>query len=536
VTSTPYQFIKRGSLFIIPVGPSIAEVPYPTQPYTKYPDYSLWVHGKITEPALHLDNARMPGLYQEVRDDLVRYSPVEVTRSAFQRSQHAYVGVIDSRGTPYYFALDSRGLSVREVDRNDDRVWKTFDRLAVEEHMVAVRKRRTDSAAEMVQVDHELREPILVVSKALRSQKAVQHRKEHKPPKPSPKTGVPTTRLHTINRDAQGKTRPSRAFHLPSSKPDKKPKEPKPTSEQKEHAHLARYEARLRGKQAIKDKLRAERQQLKPAKQQKPKASDERLNAWRAKHPGGNVEAMQAHPFAKSNPRLVIRVGDYAAEMRRVGALHAAECGEEDLDPPRPEDFEVEKATLPNGRAKGHKLSDLDQEQLRIGARHEREHTTDKDIARRIAADHLVEDQDYYKKLRCVEKALPKKAKEEKPKKTPNSKATKKQAGAGGKTRYTYPGEKKGGAKKPGAKTTGKPAPLIVEHDDTKNANPDELANQLGVSVRTLQRTAKRLGRDGFTKFMRPHLKRFAAKHRLDPDYWGTLYEKLRASDVKVPA
>ena len=119
---------------------------------------------------------------------------------------------------------------------------------------------------------------------------------------------------------------------------------------------------------------------------------------------------------------------------------------------------------------------------------------------------------------------MPKKSKETPVKKTPSKKASTKKVGAGGKPRYTYPNEKKGGAKAPGAKV-----PLVVaaDHDGTKHADPGELANQLNVSVRTLQYVARKLGRSGFSKFMRSHLKRFAAKHRLDPDYWNTLYDRL---------
>jgi hypothetical protein len=316
-TTTPYSFIKRGNLFIIPVGPSIAEVPYPTQSHIKPREYSLWVNGSIEEPAFQLDHARMPpSLFQEVRNDLVRYSPVEVTRSAFHRSNHAYVGVIDSKGKPYYFALDSRGISVREAKIDDERVWKTFDQLAEQEHMMAVRKRRHDADAEMVGVDRELSEPKLVLTKGI-----------------------------TIHR--------------------------------------------------------------RPLTKKQRKGADD----WRFK------------------------------------------------------------------------------------------------------------------------KALPKKAKETSVKKTPNKTASKKVVGAGGKPRYTYPNEKKPGAK-PGGKQQ---VPLVVaaDHDDSKHADPSELANQLGVSVRTLQHTARRLGRESFAKFMRSHLKRFAAKHRLDPDYWGTLYERLH--DMEPP-
>lgn len=419
--STPYQFVSRGNLFITPVGPSIADAPYPTQPFTKPPDYSLWVHGQILEPGLYLDRARMsPSLYREVRDDLTRYAPVEVTRSAFRRAEHAYVGVIDSRGTPYYFALDSRGVSVREAPT--DAAWKAFDRLADDEHMAAVRQRRVDAAEETRRIDRELSEPVLIITKGLKYGKKVEWKHD-----------VP-------------------------------------------HSSWWRNIPKERGGN---DESEGDAVEQKPKKEPKPKASESKMDAWRVKYPSGRV--------TRQNPKV------------------------------------AKGSKIPNGRAKGKRRSDFDQKQLRVGSQHELEHTSDQDVASRIAMDHLVEDPDYYIKLKKIEKALPKNDKNGDVKMAPTSKASKKQAGAGGKTRYTYPQEKNKPKVNPGPDYV----PLVVVHDDTKHADPSELANQLGVSVRTLQRCARKLGGDEFAKFMRSHLKRFAAKHRLDPDYWGTLYANL---------
>lgn len=306
MSTTPYQFIKRGNLFVIPVGPKIDEVPYPTQPYSynKPQDYSLWVNGKVDEPPFQIDRPRMStDLYQSVRDDVARYAPVPVTRVAFKRSDHAYVGVIDSKGEPYYFALDSHGISVRPADVNDERVWKTFAALYDRELRSYVSARRRESADEMVDVDRELsapmRDPALVVSKGLRSSK-------------------------------------------------------------------------------------------------------------------------------------------------------------------------------------------------------------------RCCAG-------------CIEKALPKKQKEDKVKSKPTGKASKKQAGATGKTRYTYPQEKSGGKK---------PVPEGgADEPEVRHSNPSELANQLGIEVGVLHRTARKLGREGFSQFMQSRVRRFSAKHRLDADWWGTLYEVLRRTE-----
>lgn len=55
-----------------------------------------------------------------------------------------------------------------------------------------------------------------------------------------------------------------------------------------------------------------------------------------------------------------------------------------------------------NGRSKGKSILDFDINQVRIGTRHELEHTKDSKVAQRIAMDHLAEDPDYYRKLRKV--------------------------------------------------------------------------------------------------------------------------------------
>ena len=49
--------------------------------------------------------------------------------------------------------------------------------------------------------------------------------------------------------------------------------------------------------------------------------------------------------------------------------------------------------------------ADFDLAQLAAGTRHEKEHTSDPQVARRIAMDHLAEDGDYYRKLKgCMGK------------------------------------------------------------------------------------------------------------------------------------
>ena len=336
MSSTPYQFISRGNLFITPVGRSINEVPYPRESSTKPREFSLWVHGNVEEPEFQLDKLRMPpSMYQEVRKDLSRYSSVPVSRSAFRRSQHAYVGVIDSNGKPYYFALDSRGFSCREAPINDDRVWKTFDSLAGQEQMMAIQQRRHRADEEMEEVDRELSQPLLVLAKGLRS------------------------------------------------------------DQEKEHAKLFK-------------------------------------------------------PFAKA---------------KRKGAC----------------------SKTPGG-----------------------------------CGCHTCE----------VKKALPKKDKSAAPaKKMPaTSKASKKQMGAGGKTRYTYPNEKKGGAPKLPQPT---PVTAAPPQESKRRIDHVELINQLGISKLTLSKVATKLGRKGFSWYMRSHLKRFAAKHHLGHDYWDAIYGTLVQNSIQ---
>jgi len=58
---------------------------------------------------------------------------------------------------------------------------------------------------------------------------------------------------------------------------------------------------------------------------------------------------------------------------------------------------------IPGGKAAGRKPSDFDREQLRLGTRHEMEHTRDRTKAREIAMDHLAEDPSYYTHLSEME-------------------------------------------------------------------------------------------------------------------------------------
>ena len=57
------------------------------------------------------------------------------------------------------------------------------------------------------------------------------------------------------------------------------------------------------------------------------------------------------------------------------------------------------------GRSNKENISekDVDQKELEMGIEVEKEHTTDKEIAKRIALDHLAEISDYYTRLKKME-------------------------------------------------------------------------------------------------------------------------------------
>lgn len=542
MTTVPNQIARRGQLFIIPVGPAIAEVPYPIQSFTKPKDHSLWVHGKIEEPEFQLDRAIMPpSVYREVRDDLNKFSPVPVSRSAIRKSNHAYVGVIDSNGTPYYFALDSRGISVREVA--GDEVWKTFDALIDAERTEALHRRRVEATEEMKAVDRELRDPKLVImTKGIGG--FIRLLRPNREPK-QPKVKQPRA------------PRAPRAPKEPKVKQAKPPKEIKfRTSESgKQHRATAPHGS-YKIKQTKGQHHLIYQPHLDHAAKEGAAGTRQHLGAFDSPH--GAATAAAAHHAEQVKKSMdVIKAHHphvrWVAHQLRNGKMVNHESGTHAYRVHRPETGTTHYVVISHRGVKSHhdtpeeaavaahvhtKVSkarkrlpgghvrdpdDFDAKQLRIGAKHEHEHTSDDDIASEIAMDHLSEDPDYYTKLKQVEKALPKKSKDKPVKKTPSSKASKKQTGKTGKPRYTYPQEKGG------AKTAQQPL-IPIQHDDSKHANPSEFANQLGVSVRTLQRAAKHLGRDGFTKFMRSRLKRFSVKHRIDPDYWGTLYEKLNVN------
>ena len=65
----------------------------------------------------------------------------------------------------------------------------------------------------------------------------------------------------------------------------------------------------------------------------------------------------------------------------------------------------IKAERIPGGLADGRPDSDFDPEQLAAGIRVEMEHTSDRRVAKEIAKDHLTEDNNYYKKLKLIEKS-----------------------------------------------------------------------------------------------------------------------------------
>lgn len=66
-------------------------------------------------------------------------------------------------------------------------------------------------------------------------------------------------------------------------------------------------------------------------------------------------------------------------------------------------EFLNEKEFIQGGLAKGKSDDDFNQKELRKGTKVEMEHTNDPNIAKEIAKDHLMEDPEYYVKLKKME-------------------------------------------------------------------------------------------------------------------------------------
>lgn len=62
------------------------------------------------------------------------------------------------------------------------------------------------------------------------------------------------------------------------------------------------------------------------------------------------------------------------------------------------------KDLLPGGEADNVSDAKFNKKKLRYAQKHEMEHTTSPGMAKELAKDHMLEDQDYYKKLEKIEK------------------------------------------------------------------------------------------------------------------------------------
>lgn len=171
-----------------------------------------------------------------------------------------------------------------------------------------------------------------------------------------------------------------------------------------------------------------------------------------------------------------------------------------------------------------------------------------------------------------ISKALPK-PKEDNIEKVQTQKNSGQKVGSGGQNRYSYPDENaKKQAKQSTPKAQGQEIPDNGgQHPDTepqspqagnppnpsvqdpipaqegeqpspKEASPTEFANQLGISVKTLQTIANQFkddkdlkGKQGFIDFMRVQTKEVLEKHHLDSDYLGLLYDAILSPKALAP-
>lgn len=98
-------------------------------------------------------------------------------------------------------------------------------------------------------------------------------------------------------------------------------------------------------------------------------------------------KAQQRFMFA-THPRMAKRWADETPNMKKL--------------PEKVKKAEADK--IEGGLADHLKSSDFPKKKLKAGQKVEKEHTKDPSIAKEIAKDHLVEDSNYYEKLKKVEK------------------------------------------------------------------------------------------------------------------------------------
>ncbi len=164
-------------------------------------------------------------------------------------------------------------------------------------------------------------------------------------------------------------------------------------------------------------------------------------------------------------------------------------------------------------------------------------------------------------------KALPKQSKATKEAKNKKQgakpiAAASKKAGAGGKTRYNYPGEKKvkpppepkaepheGGHQAPDERPSTEMDPIVVPKDGKHKDPPKHTVDLAPLLTATKmdrnkwEAVAKRFAseqmgkRRGFVEYMQTHLKDLTSKYSLDADYFGLVYDVLTGANpgIKPP-
>lgn len=121
---------------------------------------------------------------------------------------------------------------------------------------------------------------------------------------------------------------------------------------------------------------------------------------FQGKEPQGKDLDLRAEDLANRLEEAVTAIGDCVAILRELG-MEGGKAGEEILGILQDEVFGPE--AIPGGLAKGKADSDFDPAQIEKGIKVELEHTGDKDKAKEIAKDHLMENPKYYDYLEKME-------------------------------------------------------------------------------------------------------------------------------------
>lgn len=119
------------------------------------------------------------------------------------------------------------------------------------------------------------------------------------------------------------------------------------------------------------------------------------MKGWKAKYQGKWYGVKQVQDTGKPAHE---EGGGNVYHLEDVGPIHQSKIEDLDMSPMEKKDV------IPGGLADKKKPSDFDPKKLAQGIKIEMEHTSDRKIAEEIAMDHLMEDKDYYEKLKEVEK------------------------------------------------------------------------------------------------------------------------------------